>query len=306
MSKKEKDLELDSMRHSAAHVLASAVLELFPDTKLGIGPTIEDGFYYDFDFKSPLSPSDLKKIEKKMREIIKKNLPFKKEELSVKDGIKLFKDLKQPYKVELIKDLEKEGEKKVSIYRTGDFADLCKGPHVKSTKEVKAFRLDKVAGAYWKGDEKNKMLQRIYGIAFNTKEELQKYLKMMEEAKKRDHRKIGKELELFFFHSAAPGDPFWQPKGLILIKELFKYWREIHEREGYVEVRTPEILTRKVWDQSGHTDFFIEKIYKVTTPDSKEWNMAIKPMNCDGGIIIYKTRLRSYKEFPLRMGELGV
>jgi len=295
-------MNIETIRHSLAHIMALAVQELYPGTKFGIGPAIENGFYYDFDPTKTISSEDLPIIEERMKQLLKENISFKKQDASKKKAKEIFK--KQSYKLELIDEMKGQ----ISIYKSGAFLDLCKGPHIRSTKQIPkdGFKLTKIAGAYWRGDEKNKMLTRIYGTAFKSKKELNDYLKMQEEAKKRDHRKIGKELDLFSFHPAAPGDIFWHPKGLIIVKELYKYWREIHEREGYVEVRTPVLLTRKTWDQSGHTTFFIEKMYKVTTPDAKEWNMAAKSMNCDGGMIIYKSKLRSYKEFPLRMGELGV
>ncbi len=297
--------QLEKMRHGCSHVLAAAVLKLYPQVKLGIGPAIEDGFYYDFDFgKKKISEKDLDKISKEMAKIIKAKDAFKKEEVSIKKARELFKN--QPYKLELIDDLVKEGVKKVSLYRSGDFLDLCAGPHLTDTSKIGPFKLLSLAGAYWRGDEKNPMLTRIYGICFPTQKELDNHLKMLEEAKKRDHRKIGREQELFSFHPSAPGDIFWHHKGLIIYRELYEYWKKIHDREGYLEVRTPEILTRKTWDQSGHTTFFIDKMYKVITPDAREWNMAIKPMNCDGGMMIYKSKQRSYKEFPLKMAEYGV
>jgi len=299
---KPENLEL--MRHSAAHVLATAVQRLYPKVKLGIGPAIENGFYYDFEFPKPVSDKDLPQIEAEMAKIVGEGIPFAHEDVSVAKAKELFKD--QPYKLELISDLESEGETAVSTYKNGDFLDLCRGPHAANTSQIGAFKLQKIAGAYWKGSEANPMLTRIYGTAFATQEELNAHLKMLEEAKKRDHRKIGKELDLFSFHPEAPGDVFWHPKGWTIFKELMRYWRDIHEREGYLEVRTPELLTRGIWDQSGHTKFFLEKMYRVTTPGAKEWDMAVKPMNCDGGILIYKSRPRSYKEFPLYMGELGV
>lgn len=299
---------LETLRHSTSHVLATAVEKVYPNVKFGIGPAIENGFYYDFEFPQPISDADLPKIERGMEKIIAQKFPFVKKEVSVGEGRKIFKD--QPYKLQLIDELEKTQNSKfktqISVYKMGDFVDLCKGPHLKNTSEIKAFKLTHLAGAYWRGDEKNPMLTRIYGTAFPTQKKLDNYLKLQEEAKKRDHRKIGKELDLFSFHPEAPGDVFWHPKGYTIFKELVKYWRRIHDREGYVEVRTPEILTREIWDQSGHTTFFIEKMYRVLTPDAKEWNMAIKPMSCDGGILIYKNRPRSYKEFPLKMGELGM
>jgi len=299
---KPENLEL--MRHSAAHVLATAVQRLYPKVKLGIGPAIENGFYYDFEFPKPVSDKDLPQIEAEMAKIVGEGIPFAHEDVSVAKAKELFKD--QPYKLELISDLESEGETAVSTYKNGDFLDLCRGPHAANTSQIGAFKLQKIAGAYWKGSEANPMLTRIYGTAFATQEELNAHLKMLEEAKKRDHRKIGKELDLFSFHPEAPGDVFWHPKGWTIFKELMRYWRDIHKREGYLEVRTPELLTRGIWDQSGHTKFFLEKMYRVTTPGAKEWDMAVKPMNCDGGILIYKSRPRSYKEFPLYMGELGV
>ena len=301
------------MRHSCAHLLAMAVQKLYPGVKFGIGPAIENGFYYDFEFPKSISDTDLPKIEAEMKKIKSRGVPFVREEISIEKAKKIFKD--QPYKLELVEELATEGPNRVqpserveplSTYKSGNFIDLCRGPHVADTSKIGAFKLLSIAGAYWRGDEKNPMLTRIYGTAFETQKELDNYLEMLEEAKMRDHRKIGKELDLFSFHPEAPGDIFWHHKGWIIFKELMNFWREIHEREGYLEVRTPEILTREVWNRSGHTRYFLDKMYRVTTPDSKEWNMAIKPMNCDGGILIYKSRPRSYREFPLRMGELGV
>ena len=304
--------QLEKMRHSCSHVLAAAVLTLYPKTKLGIGPAIENGFYYDFDLPRPISEKHLEKIAALMDQIIKKKIPFKKEEVLIKKAREIFKN--QPFKLELINDLAKEGAKKVSLYWTGDpstgsgqvFVDLCAGPHVTNTSKIGPFKLLSIAGAYWRGDEKKEMLTRIYGACFPTQKQLDDHLKLQEEAKKRDHRKIGRQLDLFSFHPEAPGDIFWHPRGLILLHQLYEYWREEHLKAGYVEVRTPVILTKEIWDKSGHTTFFIDKMYKVLTPDAKKWNMAIKPMNCDGNILIYKNRQHSYKEFPLRMGELGV
>ena len=301
------------MRHSCAHVLAAAVLQLYPQTKLGIGPAIENGFYYDFEFEKPIADSDFPKIEKEMKKIIQANFPFEKKEATVTEAKKIFKN--QPYKLALIKDLESRGEKKVSLYKSGDpstssgqaFIDLCAGPHLKSTGEIGSFKLLSLAGAYWKGNEKNSMLTRIYGTCFPTQKELDQYLRQLEEAKKRDHRLIGKELDLFSFHpQAAPGDIFWHPKGYFLMRKLVEFWREKHEKAGYVEIRTPEILKNKIWQQSGHLQSYAEKMYRVTTPDSKKWDCCIKPMNCNGGMIIYKSKQRSYRDLPLRMGELGV
>ncbi|MCG2685819.1 threonine--tRNA ligase [Candidatus Parcubacteria bacterium] len=304
MPKQSQSNQLDILRHSCAHILAAAVQKIYPRVKFGIGPAIENGFYYDFEFPKAISDTDLEKISAIMFRNIRAKIPFEKKEVSPATARKLFKG--QPYKLELITDLEKEGSEQVVVYKSGNFTDLCRGPHVKDSSQVGVFKLTTLAGAYWKGSEKNPMLTRIYGTAFETQKELDEYLKLQEEAKKRDHRKIGKELDLFSFHPEAPGDVFWHPKGWTIFKELMDYWREIHRREGYLEVRTPEILTRKIWDQSGHTTFFVEKMYRVTTPDADEWDMAVKPMNCDGGMLIYKSRLRSYKEFPLYMGELGV
>lgn len=296
--------QIEIMRHSTAHVLAAAAAKLYPKTKFGIGPVIENGFYYDFEFPQALSDKDLPKIEKEAAKIKKAGLPFERQAVPIAEAQKIFKD--QPYKLELIADLAAEGEAQVSVYQTGDFVDLCRGPHLADTSQTGACKLQKIAGAYWKGSEQNAMLTRIYGLAFATESELADHLALLAAAEERDHRKIGKELDLFSFHPEAPGDVFWHPKGLTIVKELMSYWREVHEREGYVEVRTPEILTHKVWEQSGHTKNFLDKMYRVTTPDAKEWNMAVKPMNCDGGILIYKSQQHSYKEFPIRMGELGV
>jgi len=301
-----KNKKQDIMRHSASHLLAAAVLELYPKTLLGIGPATKDGFYYDFEFKKPISEEDLEKIEEKMQRLQKKKLIFEKKEVPLLKAEKIFQKAGQKYKVELLKDLAEEGEKKVSLYKLGDFLDLCAGPHVKNTLEIGPFKLLSIAGAYWKGSEKNKMLTRIYGTCFKNKKALESFLTAQEEKAKRDHRKIGKELNLFSFHPEAPGDVFWHPKGFILLQELCKYWREEHQRQGYVEIRTPVILNKKAWEQSGHTKYFLDKMYKVITPDSKTWNMAVKPMNCDGGILVYKSNQHSYKELPLRMAELGV
>jgi threonyl-tRNA synthetase len=298
-----KDESLQINRHSCAHVLAAAVQNLYPQVKLAIGPAIEDGFYYDFDFDQPISDTDLDQIEKEMVKIVKQNLPFEKKVVSLAEAKKLLAD--QPYKQELIKDLDQE--KEISIYRTGDFIDLCRGPHLKSTGEVGAFKLLSLAGAYWHGDENQPMLTRIYGTCFPDQKQLDQYLTNIEEAKKRDHRLIGQQLDLFSFHpEAAPGDVFWHPKGYFLMKKLIEYWREEHEKAGYQEIRTPEILKNSVWEQSGHLKSFAEKMYRVTTPDANQWNMSVKPMNCDGGILVYKNSPKSYRNLPLRMGELGI
>jgi len=304
----DKKSQIDIFRHSTAHIMAAAVLEMFPEAKFGIGPDIENGFYYDLELPRTLIPEDLPLIEEKMGEIIKANHSFERDEIEIDQAIELFKKAKQDYKVELIEDLKKEGENKVSLYKSGDFVDLCRGPHLDSTGEInpKALKLTHIAGAYWRGDEKRPMLQRIYGVAFASPKELRQYLAMMEEAKKRDHRKLGKELDLFSFHPEAPGDVFWHDKGYTIFKELIDYWRGVHRREDYQEVRTPEIMTKKIWEQSGHTTSFLDKMYKVTTPDEKKWNMLVKPMNCDGGMLVYKNKSHSYRDLPLKVGELGV
>jgi len=269
-----------------------------------MGPATDEGFYFDFEYAGTINKEVFPQIEAEMQKIIEADLPFLRKEIGVGEARKLFAD--NPYKQEWLDGIEERGEK-ATVYYTGKaFVDLCAGPHVKSTKEIGAFKLLSVAGAYWHGDEKNKMLTRIYGTAFETQEKLDSYLTMLEEAKKRDHRKLGKELDLFSFHPAAPADIFWHPKGWTIFLELMRYWRDIHEREGYVEVRTPVLLTREIWNQSGHTKNYLQKMYKVTTPDSNKWNMAVKPMNCNGGMLIYKSRPRSYKDMPIRMGELGV
>lgn len=300
---------LKAMRHSCEHVLTQSMLKLFPGIKMAMGPATEEGFYFDFDpGRHKISEVDFPKIEAEMRKIIKKDLPFIRKELPVKEARKFFKG--NQYKQEWLDEIESRGEKAV-VYWTGPstgsgFVDLCSGPHVKSTGKIGPFKLLSLAGAYWRGNEKNKMLTRIYGICFPTQKELNQYLWQQEEAKKRDHRVLGKKLDLFSFHPEAPGDVFWHPKGYTLMLLLFDYWRKIHQARGYVEVRTPELLTRKTWDKSGHTKFFMDKMYRVLTPEAKRWDMAVKPMNCDGGILIYKNKPRSYRDFPLRMGEMGV
>lgn len=301
MEKEKNSIEI--IRHSLSHVMAAAVLKLFPDTKLGIGPAIENGFYYDFDFKNAISPEDLSKIEKKMQEIIASDQKFERVELSSEEAAKQLGS--QPYKKELIKDLDEIKEEKISIYKLGDFVDLCKGPHIDSTSELKkvGWKLDKIAGAYWKGSEKNKMLQRIYGLAFESKEELEKYEKVLQEAEKRDHRKLGSQMDLFSFHEEGPGFPFWHPKGMVLWNNLLDWWRAEHIEAGYVEVKTPIILSRNLWEQSGHWDHYKENMY-FTKIDDRDF--AVKPMNCPGGMLIYKNKLHSYKEFPIRMAEVGL
>ncbi len=292
-------MKIETIRHSLAHVLAAAVQELYPGTKFGIGPAIENGFYYDFNLPSPLSLEDLNKIEKKMKEIIKKNLKFEKKNITLAQAKKIFKD--QKYKLEVIKGKQKN----LSIYRLGEFIDLCAGPHIKSTKEipVEGFKLTKIAGAYWKGDEKNKMLTRIYGLAFENKKDLEKHLKIQEEAEKRDHRKLGLKLDLFSFHEEAPGMPFWHDKGLTIFKLLVERWRKIQRENNYQEVKLPNILDVKLWKQSGHYEHYKDSMF-FTTGEKKK--LALRPMDCPGTILLYKEKPRSYKDMPLRIGELGV
>ena len=293
--------ELRAIRHTASHVLAQAVKRLYPETKLAIGPAIDDGFYYDFDREGGFTPDDLEKLEAEMKKIVKENLALKPFVLPRDEAIKFMQEKGEPYKVELIEDLP-EGET-ISFYQQGDFVDLCAGPHILYTKGIKAFKLTSIAGAYWRGSEKNKMLTRIYGTAFAKKEDLDSYLTMMEEAKKRDHRKLGKELGLFMFAEEGPGFPFFLPKGMTLKNTLIDYWREIHLREGYQEVSTPVILSRKLWETSGHWDHYKENMYTTVIDDE---DYAIKPMNCPGGMLVYKSQPRSYRDLPLRVGELGL
>ena len=293
---------LATLRHTASHVMAQAVKRLYPEAKLAIGPSIADGFYYDIDFASPIAAEDLEKIEAEMKKIVKEALPIERFTLPRNEAIALMKEKEEPYKVELIEDLP-EGEE-ISFYRQGDFTDLCAGPHLMNTKEVgKAYKLTSIAGAYWRGDEHNKMLTRIYATAFGKKEELEAYLTMLEEAKKRDHRKLGKELGLFMMHDAGPGFPFFLPKGMVLKNTLLDYWRQLHKKAGYVEISTPIILNRSLWETSGHWDHYKNNMY-TTVIDGQDY--AIKPMNCPGGVLTYASEPRSYRDLPLRMGELGI
>ena len=305
MSKKQTEKNLEIIRHSASHVLALAVLEMFPETKFAIGPAIENGFYYDFDLPRTLIPEDLIILEEKMRAIIKANYQFERAEISIDKALQDFEKLGQRYKIELIQDLAKNGNEKVSVYKSGPFVDLCSGPHLDSTGEIPAdgFKLTKISGAYWRGDEKNKMLQRIYGVAFNDKKELKNYLSMLEEAEKRNHIKLGKELKLFSTHAEGPGFPFFHPKGMIVWNELINYWKEEHTKEAYQEISTPIILNRTLWEKSGHWEHYKENMY-FTKID--EIDYAIKPMNCPGGILVYKSDLHSYKELPLKLAEIGL
>ncbi|AEH45452.1 threonyl-tRNA synthetase [Thermodesulfatator indicus DSM 15286] len=292
---------LELLRHTAAHVMAQAVKELFPEAKLGIGPTIENGFYYDFDYERSFTPEDLKQIEKRMKKIIKKRYPLVREEISKEEAKKLFSDLNEPYKLELIEEIPGDT---VSIYRQGEFVDLCAGPHLPHTGWVKAFKLLSVAGAYWRGDENNPMLWRIYGAAFFKKEELEAYLEKLEEAKRRDHRRLGKELELFSIEEeVGPGLILWHPKGALVRKIIEDFWREEHLKRGYELVVTPHIARRHLWQISGHLDFYAENMFAPMKIDEIEYQL--KPMNCPFHILIYKSRRRSYRELPIRWCELG-
>lgn len=299
MSSQDKSQKLEIMRHSASHIMAEAVKSLFPDVKFGIGPAIEDGFYYDFELPRPLVQDDLPVIEAKMREIIAVGKPFIKKEITAREAMKLFAG--QPYKLELIRDL---GEEKVTIYTQGNFTDLCRGPHVSSTGDIKAFKLMSVAGAYWRGDEKRPMLQRIYGVAFSSKADLDEYLKKVAEAARRDHRKLGKELDLFSLHEdAGPGLVYWHPKGGTVRQIIEDLWRAEHRRRGYDIVYSPHIAKVHLWETSGHWDFYRENMYSPMEIDDIQY--VLKPMNCPFHIMIYKTQIRSYRNLPLRYAELG-
>ena len=293
---------LAALRHTASHVMAQAVKRLYPSTKLAIGPSIADGFYYDMEFETPLTSDDFDKIEAEMKKIIKEDLKIERFTKPRAEAIEFMKEKGEPYKVELIEDLPEDAE--ISFYSQGEFTDLCAGPHLMSTKGVgKAFKIMSLAGAYWRGDEHNKMLTRLYATAFAKKEELEAYITMMEEAKKRDHRKLGKELGLFMMHEAGPGFPFFLPNGMVLKNTLLDYWREIHKKAGYVEVSTPIILNRKLWETSGHWDHYKNNMYTTVIDDE---DYAIKPMNCPGGVLVYASEPRSYRDLPLRVGELGL
>ena len=292
---------IEIYRHSASHIMAEAVKELFPDARLAIGPAIEDGFYYDFDVERPFTPEDLEKIEKRMQEIIKRNAPFVREVISKNNAVKLFESKGEIYKIELINELNDET---ISIYRQGSFADLCRGPHIPSTGKIKAFKLLSTAGAYWRGSEKNKMLQRIYGTAFLTKEEIELYLKKLEEIRKRDHRRLGKELDLFSINEDAGGGLIlWHPKGAVIRKTIEDFWRNEHYKNGYELVYTPHMARLDVWRTSGHWDFYRENMYSPMAIDDVEYE--IKPMNCPFHIMIYNSHKRSYRELPIKFAELG-
>lgn len=305
MTDKKHIDKLEILRHSAAHILAAAVLEMFPEAKFGTGPAIENGFYYDFDLPRTLIPEDLEILENKMREIIKANHPFEKAELSASDAKSDFEKLGQIYKLELISELEKTGEK-ISIYKSGHFVDLCAGPHLDSTGEIKsdAFKLTKISGAYWRADEKNKQMQRIYGVAFESKDKLKEYLHMIEEAEKRDHRKLGKELDLFSFHSEAPGMPFFHPKGTIIYNELKNFWIESQKEFNYEMILCPSMLDVSIWKKSGHWDHYKGDMYFVQVDENKQF--GLRPMDCPGAILIYNNSLKSYRDLPLRYSEPGL
>ena len=297
-----KDKEgLEVYRHTCAHVLAQAVKTIFPTCKLAIGPVIENGFYYDFDFNTPITQDDFAKIEAEMAKIIKANSPITRFELPRDEAVKLMSEYSEKYKVELIEDLPEDSV--ISFYKQGSFTDLCRGPHLPSTGKIKAFKLVSIAGAYWRGNEKNKMLTRIYGVAFAKKDEMQAYFEMLEEAKKRDHIKLGKELKLFALMNEGKGFPFFLPNGMVLKNILVDYWRELHRKEGYVEIQTPIILTRTLWENSGHWEHYKDNMY-TTKIDGED--CAVKPMNCPGGMLVYKLWPHSYKDFPIRMGEMGL
>ena len=290
-----------AFRHTTSHIMAQAIKRLFPEVKLAIGPSIEDGFYYDIDSDEPITAEDLPKIEAEMKKIVKENLAITRFTKPRAEAIEFFKEKNEPYKVELIEDLPEDSE--ISFYQQGEFVDLCAGPHLMTTKPVKAFKLTSLAGAYWRGSEKNKMLTRIYGTSYTKKADLEEYITRMEEAKKRDHRKLGKELGLFMMKEEGPGFPFFLPKGMVLKNTLLDYWREIHNKAGYVEISTPIMLSRHLWETSGHWDHYKENMYTTVIDET---DFAIKPMNCPGGILVYKSEPRSYRDLPLRMGELGL
>ncbi len=291
----------EAFHHTTSHILAQAVKRLYPDTKCAIGPAIKDGFYYDFEFSFPFTTEHLAAVEKEMRNIVKKGIPLERSTMGRGEAIAYMKERNEDYKVELIEDLPEDAE--LSFYSQGDFTDLCAGPHVANTSVIKAFKLQSVAGAYWRGDEHRQMLTRIYGTSFPKATDLEAYLKRMEEAKLRDHRKLGKELGLFAIMDEGPGFPFFLPKGMILKNLLLDYWRKLHEREGYVEISTPIILSRQLWENSGHWDHYKDNMYTTVIDDA---DYAVKPMNCPGGMLVYKIEPRSYKDLPMRVGEIGL
>ena len=287
--------------HTTSHIMAQAIKRIFPEVKLAIGPSIDNGFYYDFDVEKPFTEEDLVKIENEMKKIIKEDLAIERFTLPRDEAIKFMKEKQEPYKVELIEDLPEDEE--ISFYKQGEFTDLCAGPHVMKTGSIKAIKLLTTSGAYWRGNEKNKMLQRIYGISYPKASQLEEYLNMLEEAKKRDHKKLGKELELFMMTGEGPGFPFFLPKGMVLRNVLEDYWRKIHTLNGYQEVKTPVMLNEELWHRSGHWDHYKDNMY---TTKIDEQDFALKPMNCPGGMLVYKSKMHSYKDLPIRMGELGL
>ena len=295
------ELGQEAFHHTTSHILAQAVKRLYPDTKCAIGPAIKDGYYYDFEFSFPFTTENLEAVEKEMRGIVKEALPLERFTMNRQEAIDYMKEKNEPYKVELIEDLPEDAE--LSFYRQGEYVDLCAGPHVSNTSVVKAFKLQSVAGAYWRGDEHRQMLTRIYGTSFPKAADLEAYLKRMEEARLRDHRKLGKELGLFAIMDEGPGFPFFLPKGMVLKNLLIDYWRKLHQREGYVEISTPIILNRQLWENSGHWDHYKDNMY-TTVIDEEDY--AVKPMNCPGGMLVYKVEPRSYKDLPMRVGELGL
>ncbi|MCB6415863.1 MAG: threonine--tRNA ligase [Dorea sp.] len=295
------ELGQEAFHHTTSHILAQAVKRLYPDTKCAIGPAIKDGYYYDFEFSFPFTTEHLEAVEKEMRKIVKEALPLERFTMNRQEAIDLMKEKNEPYKVELIEDLPEDAE--LSFYKQGEYLDLCAGPHVSNTSVIKAFKLQSVAGAYWRGDEHRQMLTRIYGTSFPKAAELEAYLKRMEEARLRDHRKLGKELGLFAIMDEGPGFPFFLPKGMVLKNLLIDYWRKLHQREGYVEISTPIILSRHLWENSGHWDHYKDNMYTTVIDDE---DYAVKPMNCPGGMLVYKVEPRSYKDLPMRVGELGL
>ena len=297
----EDEIGRGALRHTASHILAQAVKRLYPETKLAIGPSIKDGFYYDFDRETPFTDEELVAIEAEMKKIVKENLKLERFTLPRKEAIELMEKAGESYKVELINDLPDDEE--LSFFKQGDYIDLCAGPHVTYTSAVKAFKLTSVAGAYWRGNEKNKMLTRIYGTAFSNKTDLEEYLTRMEEAKKRDHRRLGKELGLFSIMEEGPGFPFFLPKGMIVKNTLIDYWRELHTRDGYLEISTPIMLNRELWETSGHWGHYKDNMYTTVIDEN---DFAVKPMNCPGGMLVYKMEPRSYKDLPMKLGELGL
>jgi len=299
----EKQDEIEIKRHSLSHIMAAAVVEMFPEAKLGIGPAIENGFYYDFDLPRTLIPEDLPLIEEKMRKLIAQNQEFEKVEIPVNKALEKLHKNGGEYKADLVEELKKEGVKTVTLYKTGNFVDLCKGPHIKSTVDLKnvAFKLDKIAGAYWRGDEKNKMLQRIYAIAFSSKSQLDEFLKNREEAEKRDHRKIGRELELFIFDNSAPGMPYWLPKGVTTYNTLLEFWRKEHKKRGYQEIKSPLLNKKELYEKSGHWEHYRKDMFICETEEKETY--GLKPMNCPNAIVVYNMRPRSYRELPLRFSD---